>query len=198
MYKRQINGTTGSCECTSCDTGYSGASCQTAGACTASADSAKDGTDGKFYCINGTIGGTTGSCECSCAAGYEGTNCDTDTDECKENDGKGACQNGATCTQTTDGSTLALDVYHCACLDGFVGTDCDVPFRVPSHCHQFDCDSYGGHNGDILIPTGTAQSELVRLCCNYATRAAFDAVCDDTTDRETHFHLGCCHRENCI
>ena len=51
----------GSCTCTVCNTGYEGASCQTASACTASAVSTKDGSDGTFYCINGgTVGGTTG------------------------------------------------------------------------------------------------------------------------------------------
>ena len=53
----------GSCTCTSCNPGHEGASCQTASACTVSAVSTKDGSDGTFYCINGgTVGGTTGSC----------------------------------------------------------------------------------------------------------------------------------------
>ena len=67
----------GSCTCTSCNTGYEGASCQTASACTASAVSTKDGSDGTFYCVNGgAVGGTTGSCTCTgCNAGYSGTNC---------------------------------------------------------------------------------------------------------------------------
>jgi hypothetical protein len=85
----------------------------------------------------------------------------------------------------------------CECDDGWSGALCNVAFTVPSHCHQFDCDSYGGHKGDISIPSGTGQSELVNLCCTHETRAAFDAVCD-TADRETQFNLGCCHRENCV
>ena len=35
------------------------------------------------------------------------------------------CQNGATCTQTTDGTTAAPDVYHCDCPDGYEGIDCE-------------------------------------------------------------------------
>ena len=35
------------------------------------------------------------------------------------------CQNGGTCTQTTDGVTLAPDSYHCVCAGGWEGTDCD-------------------------------------------------------------------------
>ena len=87
-----IGGTIDSCECTSCNTGFEGTSCQTASACTASTDSNKDGSDGLFYCINGgSIGGTTGSCECtSCTNGFSGTHCN----ECaagKGFDGTDAC-----------------------------------------------------------------------------------------------------------
>ncbi|MDA9097449.1 hypothetical protein N9L76_00790 [bacterium] len=72
-----IGGSVGACTCTSCDTGYSGTSCQTASVCSASSTSSDDGSDGSFYCINGgTAGGVTGSCT-SCDAGYEGTNCHT-------------------------------------------------------------------------------------------------------------------------
>ena len=53
--------------------------CESAGACSASSNSTKDGSDSTFYCINGgTVGGTVGSCTCtSCDAGYEGASCQT-------------------------------------------------------------------------------------------------------------------------
>ena len=47
-----VSGTTGSCVCSGCKAGYGGASCETAGACSASTDPSKDGTDGSIYCIN--------------------------------------------------------------------------------------------------------------------------------------------------
>ena len=73
-----VSGTTGSCLCSGCKGGYGGASCETAGACSASANSSKDGTDGNFYCINGgTVRGSAGSCECTCKTGYEGSSCQT-------------------------------------------------------------------------------------------------------------------------
>ena len=73
-----VSGTTGSCLCSGCKGGYGGASCETAGACSASADSSKDGSDGTFYCINGgTVRGSAGSCECTCKTGYEGSSCQT-------------------------------------------------------------------------------------------------------------------------
>ena len=45
--------------------------------CSASSDSAKNGTDGSFYCIHGgTVGGTAGACTCAgCDAGYNGASC---------------------------------------------------------------------------------------------------------------------------
>ena len=72
-----------------CDTGYtvSGPSSCSFGTltaatcepdpCTASSDSAKNGSDGTFWCINGgSAGGTTGTCTCtSCATRYGGKNC---------------------------------------------------------------------------------------------------------------------------
>ena len=47
--------------------------------CSASSDSAKNGTDGSFYCIHGgTVGGTAGACACTgCDAGYNGASCQT-------------------------------------------------------------------------------------------------------------------------
>ena len=86
----------------------------------------------------------------------------------------------------------------CNCDDGWSGAHCETPFTVPSHCHEFNCDSFGGHAGDITIPDGTAQSALVGLCCNYPTRAAFDVMCMFVLDQQSHLDLGCCHRENCI
>ena len=71
-----VDGVTGSCTCT-CDLGWEGNGCETAGACSASDDSAKDGGDGIFYCINGgTVGGITDACTCtSCDTAYGGASC---------------------------------------------------------------------------------------------------------------------------
>lgn len=52
---------------------------------------------------------------CTCAAGYSGTNCETNVDECAVN----PCQNGGTCT---DG----VDSYTCACAAGYSGTNCET------------------------------------------------------------------------
>ena len=102
-----------------------------------------------------------------------------------------------TCGENGACAIDGISVY-CDCDDGWTGDHCEIPFTVPTHCHQFNCDDYGGHKGDISIPAGTAQSALVGLCCTHSTRADFDTACDAATDRETHFDLGCCHRQYCI
>jgi len=52
--------------------------CESAGACSASSNTTKYGSDGTIYCINGgTISGTAGSCECTCKSGYTGSSYET-------------------------------------------------------------------------------------------------------------------------
>ena len=124
----------GSCTCTSCNTGYEGASCQTASACTASAVSTKDGSDGTFYCVNGgTVGGTTGSCTCTgCNAGYSGANCQV-ADACTASttaskdgsDGTFYCINGGTVGGTTGSCTCT------GCDARFEGSSCQTVIPPP-------------------------------------------------------------------
>ena len=102
-----IGGTTGDCTCT-CQSGYGGSGCETAGACSASTDSSKDGTDGSIYCINtgGTAGGTAGSCTCTCKPGHEGNGCDT----------------ASACTASSDSAKDGTDgTLHCSELHGTIG-----------------------------------------------------------------------------
>lgn len=87
-------GTSGSCTCIFCNSGfngsncaacvvgYSGSDCTTADPCIATSISTDGGSDGKFYCINGgAAGGTTGSCTCtSCDMPYNGPNCENPHD----------------------------------------------------------------------------------------------------------------------
>ena len=132
----------GSCTCTSCNTGYEGASCQTASACTASAVSTKDGSDGTFYCVNGgTVGGTTGSCTCTgCNAGYSGANCQV-ADACTASttaskdgsDGIFYCINGG----TVGGTTTACTCTSCATRYG--GKNCHIgPCDMEKSCFDFN------------------------------------------------------------
>ena len=59
---------------------------------------------------------------CECATGFTGENCEEDINECDPD----PCQNGAVCTETSDGSTLTPAVYHCDCALGYGGKNCDV------------------------------------------------------------------------
>uniref|UniRef100_A0A914W5G6 Uncharacterized protein n=1 Tax=Plectus sambesii TaxID=2011161 RepID=A0A914W5G6_9BILA len=63
-------------------------------------------------CENGLL---IGLYTCYCAAGYTGTDCDEEVDECDS----GPCLNNGECT---DG----FNSYNCTCLPAFSGTNCEV------------------------------------------------------------------------
>ena len=52
-------------------------------------------------------------CFCIWNAGYTGTNCETDIDECADD----PCENGGTCHDL-------IGVYNCTCAPGYVGDVC--------------------------------------------------------------------------
>ena len=84
-------------------------------------------------------GYTGDQCE-GCPLGLGGQNCDHDIDECEFNDAN-TCLNGGTCTQTTDGTTPALGVFHCDCLPGYTGDRCE---GCPAGFTGDNCDNYVG------------------------------------------------------
>ena len=63
-----------------------------------------------------------------------GTNCEEDINECDPD----PCQNGATCTETSDGTIPAVGVYHCECVAGFEGYACHI---------EIPCDTNPCQNG---------------------------------------------------
>ncbi|XP_060595177.1 fibropellin-1-like, partial [Ruditapes philippinarum] len=85
---------------------------------------------------------------CTCVAGYTGTNCETDIDDCNPN----PCQNGAACT---DG----VDSYTCTCVAGYTGTNCetDIDDCNPNPCQNgaactdgvdsYTCTCVAGYTG---------------------------------------------------
>ena len=89
--------------------------------------------------------------------------------------------------------------YTCVCSPGFTGEFCEEVYVQPAHCHEVDCNNYGGHNVSVgIVPTPMLQSDLVPYCCNYDTRAEFDAVCDAETQAQAYANLGCCSRTFCV
>ena len=164
-----VSGTTGSCMCTGCKSGYGGASCDTAGACSASSDSSKDGSDGSVYCINGgTVGGSAGSCTCTCKPGYEGSGCETAS----------ACT--ASSNSTKDGSDGTL---HCSAQYGTIG-------GTTGSCTCTCKAGYGG-NGCETVGACSASSNSTKdgsdgifYCINGGTVGGSAGSCECTCKPE--------------
>ena len=80
------------------------------------------------FCQNGgtcTDGVDSFTCDCSTAAGWEGTLCDQDINECAPNGGFGPCTNGAVCTDSTSDDGIPVSMYECNCPAGWQGANCD-------------------------------------------------------------------------
>ena len=70
-------------------------------------------------CLNG---GTAEGTACICIAGYEGSNCENDVDECLSM----PCQNGGLCgDSSSDGSNIPVDAFKCNCVGTFSGEYCE-------------------------------------------------------------------------
>ena len=50
---------------------------------------------------------------CQCTAGFTGSNCDTDINECSD----APCMNGGTCKNM-------INAFECTCVPGYTGSDC--------------------------------------------------------------------------
>ncbi|MBS30123.1 MAG: hypothetical protein CMG39_03040, partial [Candidatus Marinimicrobia bacterium] len=137
-----------------------------------------DCTSDDISCVNGTISGVVGSCACTCAAGYEGSDCATNTDDCASS----PCVNG-TCV---DG----VDSYICSCDSGYTGSncesdidecatgddDCDSNATCTNTDGSFSCACNSGYNGD-----GSTCSENQCSCSNGSATSGIDCSSDGDT-----------------
>ena len=115
-------------------------------------------------CTYGTVTGSVslGTCSCDCTAGWTGTTCDKDVDECASS----PCARG-NCTQTLDGTTPDINVYHCDCPAGWTGLRCDEDVN---ECALNPCK-----NG------GTCTDGVNSYTCACATEWTGD-TCEDDVD----------------
>lgn len=73
-------------------------------------------------------------------AGYSGSNCQTEINECAS----GGCMNGATCTDY-------LNSYSCNCITGFTGTFCETNIN---ECASNPCSLIPGHGFCVDLVNG--------------------------------------------
>ena len=178
-----VGGTTSSCTCTSCATGYSGDHCEIADSCSASTDSDKDGSDGVFYCIHGgTIRGTTGSCTCTnCYGGYSGNSCQT-AGSCTASTSPSAdgsegifyCVNGGDIGGTTGSCACA------SCNTGYSGNSC----QTAGSCVATSTFTDDGSDGNFYcVNSGTVGGTTGSCTCSCKEGAAHYGVNCANMDR---------------
>merc|ERR1712152_13277 len=89
---------------------------------------------------------------CDCVAGFEGTHCETNIDNCV---GVTSCQNGGTCV---DG----INNYTCNCAEGFTGAFCENSNSALVNTTLATSDSDGLETWHIVIIILVV---LFLLCC---------------------------------
>jgi len=96
--------------------------------CVATDNDSANGSDGKFYCVNGgDIGGVTGSCTCtSCNSGYSGDSCETvgAVSSSTSNDDDDAAIIGGTTT------AVAVAVAAMACVGYYIYVSSHKPSKA--------------------------------------------------------------------
>ena len=82
-----------------------------------------------LHCQHGSCVAERGVARCACADGYQGSLCETNTDDCVGH----ACKNQSTCVDQVDG-------YVCRCPEGFSGTYCE---KKVASCADMPCAHSG-------------------------------------------------------
>ncbi|KAK9409709.1 delta-like 4 [Crotalus adamanteus] len=115
------------------------------------------------------VGCRHGTCtkpgKCLCEEGWGGLFCDQDLNYCTHHK---PCKNGATCTNTGQGS------YTCSCQEGFTGKDCERNIS--------ECDSSPCKNGGSCTDLGnkyqcTCLPGYDGINCEHTTLTCLDSPC---------------------
>jgi len=128
---------------------------------------------------------------CDCPNGYEGINCEQQTDFCVKL--KAECKNGGTCS-----SDFSSFNYNCQCVPGYEGRKCEIDIdecastpclhngRCQDMLNDFQCDCDGtGYRGDICEINIDECLEM-SPCQNSArcndTQGSYHCMCEGTAE----------------
>jgi hypothetical protein len=127
-------------------------------------------------CLNGgtctdattDAGIALGDFECTCAAGYEGTYCETDFDECTLN----PCPNNGVCSDSTTDATIPLDSYKC--------DDCDPNPCTIQTGGSVCLDGAGTYSCiDPSLDIGSGSNRAMCQTCNEVADCATGNTCGE-------------------
>ena len=117
-----------------------------------------------------------GTCDngvCTCTTGYEGTFCDTITDNCLVQD----CSNRGVCVN-------AVAAYSCTCNLGYEGTDCET---IIEWCTRNSVTCY---NDGVCSNTADNTGWECECVCGYSGTNCAAQLCYDGTFCQNHGTCG--------
>jgi len=96
---------------------------------------------------------------CVCASGYEGTNCQTDINECASN----PCHNGGACSDH-------VNSYTCTCSQEYFGANCEI-VNVARGKVTAQSSTFGGYGSDRAVD-GNKNHDLDAGSCSHTDSEA--------------------------
>ncbi|XP_023932789.1 uncharacterized protein LOC106154055 [Lingula anatina] len=102
-------------------------------------------------CLNGRCVDLYRMFYCACYAGWTGTLCETDINECESD----PCHNGATCHDEVNG-------FYCACVAGFTGVFCQTEMN---ECSSNPCFNGGTCNDMVNMFSCACTNETTGVLC---------------------------------